>query len=113
MAKPELGTKRTCVSCSTRFYDLTKVPAICPKCGTEQPLDQPRVRRPVGNLPPEDRRPKKAAVVDPEDADAEAEPAEESEDSDEAAEDTDDLDDDTDVIGTDIEVEVDNDENER
>ena len=64
MAKPELGTKRVCVSCSTRFYDLTKVPAVCPKCGTEQPLDQPRLRRPVGNLPPEDRR-KKVAVVDP------------------------------------------------
>jgi uncharacterized protein (TIGR02300 family) len=45
MAKPELGTKRVCVSCGARFYDLTKTPAVCPKCSTEQPLEQPRARR--------------------------------------------------------------------
>lgn len=45
MAKPELGTKRTCVSCSTKFYDLTRAPAVCPRCGTEQPAEQPRLRR--------------------------------------------------------------------
>ncbi|MGI4746211.1 MAG: TIGR02300 family protein [Janthinobacterium lividum] len=114
MAKPELGTKRVCVSCSTRFYDLTKVPAVCPKCGTQQPLDQPRQRRAGGNLPPDDRRPKKPAP-DLEDADTEAEPAEAEDEAeaDDTAEDTDDLDDDADVIGTDIEVETDNDENER
>ena len=44
MAKPELGTKRVCVACGTRFYDLTKVRAVCPKCGTEQPIEQPRPR---------------------------------------------------------------------
>jgi len=37
-----LGTKRVCVACSARFYDLTKTPAVCPKCGTEQPIEQPR-----------------------------------------------------------------------
>ena len=111
MAKPELGNKRVCVSCNTRFYDLTKVPAVCPKCGAEQPLDQPRLRRPVGNLSAEDRRPKKVPVVDPEDTDTEVEPVEDEAEADEVAEDADDLDDDTDVIGTDIEV--DNDENER
>ena len=58
MAKPELGTKRVCVSCGTRFYDLTKVPAVCPKCGTEQPIEQPRPRRTGGNVV-EERRPKK------------------------------------------------------
>ncbi len=113
MAKPELGTKRVCVSCSTRFYDLTKVPAVCPKCGTEQPLDQPRLRRPTGNLPPDDRRAKKPAVVDPDEADAEVEIADDEAETDDVVEDTDDLDDDADVIGTDIEVETDNDENER
>ena len=30
IAKPELGTKRVCVACGARFYDLTKVPAACP-----------------------------------------------------------------------------------
>ncbi len=33
MVKAELGTKRTCPSCSARFYDLLKNPIICPKCG--------------------------------------------------------------------------------
>ena len=30
MAKPELGLKRQCVACGTRFYDLMRAPAICP-----------------------------------------------------------------------------------
>lgn len=33
MVKAELGTKRTCPSCATRFYDLLKNPIVCPKCG--------------------------------------------------------------------------------
>ena len=33
MTKPNLGKKRTCLSCETRFFDLNKNPAICPKCG--------------------------------------------------------------------------------
>ncbi len=40
--RPELGTKRVCVSCAARFYDLARVPARCPICATEQP--PPRVR---------------------------------------------------------------------
>jgi len=112
MAKPELGTKRVCVSCSTRFYDLTKVPAVCPKCGTEQPQDQPRVRRPVGNVPIEDRRPKKP-VPEADDADTDVDvEADDAEAEDDVIEDTDDLDDDSDAIGSDIEVDSDNDENE-
>lgn len=34
MAKPELGSKHHCQNCGTRFFDLNKSPAICPKCGT-------------------------------------------------------------------------------
>ncbi len=34
MVKLEWGTKRTCQSCSSRFYDLQKSPIICPKCGS-------------------------------------------------------------------------------
>lgn len=34
MAKPELGGKRQCQSCATKFYDLNKDPIVCPKCGT-------------------------------------------------------------------------------
>lgn len=33
MVKPELGTKRICPSCGTRYYDLHKDPITCPKCG--------------------------------------------------------------------------------
>lgn len=33
--KPERGTKRICPSCESRFYDLARIPAICPKCGAE------------------------------------------------------------------------------
>jgi uncharacterized protein (TIGR02300 family) len=34
VAKPELGAKRQCQSCATKFYDLNKDPIVCPKCGT-------------------------------------------------------------------------------
>ena len=34
MAKPELGTKRLCPSCGTKYYDLGRDPITCPKCGT-------------------------------------------------------------------------------
>jgi uncharacterized protein (TIGR02300 family) len=34
VTKPELGTKRLCASCGAKFYDLSKNPITCPKCGT-------------------------------------------------------------------------------
>jgi uncharacterized protein (TIGR02300 family) len=34
LAKPELGTKRQCQNCGTKFFDLNKDPIVCPKCGT-------------------------------------------------------------------------------
>ncbi len=34
MAKADLGTKRLCPNCGTRYYDLGKSPPVCPKCGT-------------------------------------------------------------------------------
>jgi uncharacterized protein (TIGR02300 family) len=37
VSKPELGHKLTCTGCGVRFYDLSRSPAICPKCGAEQP----------------------------------------------------------------------------
>ena len=110
MVKPELGTKRVCVACGARFYDLTKVPAVCPKCGTEQPIDHPRPRRAGGNVL-EEKRPKKPAPV-PEDADLEVEGVADVEEED-VLEDAGDLEDDADAIGPDIEVEQDSDETER
>lgn len=92
MAKPELGTKRVCVACGARFYDLTKQPAICPKCGTEQPAEQPRLRRPAGNpLPEEKHRPKPVAEDALEDADVDVEVADDDEAGEDVLEDTSDL----------------------
>jgi uncharacterized protein (TIGR02300 family) len=110
MAKPELGTKRVCVACGTRFYDLTKSPAVCPKCGTEQPIELPRPRRSGGNVV-EDKRPKKP-VPAPEEADVEVEGVEDVEEED-VIEDASDLEDDADAIGPEIEVEPDTGEDER
>lgn len=46
MAKPEWGQKRTCTSCGCRFYDLTRTPIVCPKCGANVEPDVPfKVRR--------------------------------------------------------------------
>ena len=35
MAKTEWGVKRTCLACSTRFYDMRKDPITCPSCDTK------------------------------------------------------------------------------
>ena len=107
MAKPELGTKRVCVACGAKFYDLTKTPAVCPKCTTEQPEEQPRPRRGGGNVA-EDKRPKKP-VPGADDTDVEVEAADDESEED-VLEDTSDLEDDADTIGADIEVETDSEE---
>ncbi len=111
MAKIELGQKRVCVACGARFYDLLRVPASCPKCGTEQPLDVPRPRRSGGNVA-EARGPKKPMPVvgaDDADVDVEADVVEDDAEED-VIEDASDLEDDADAIGPDIEVEPDTDE---
>ena len=33
--KAARGTKRTCLACETRFYDLARSPIICPSCEAE------------------------------------------------------------------------------
>jgi len=110
MAKPELGMKRVCVACATRFYDLAKSPAVCPKCGTEQPTEQPRARRTSGNVV-EEKRVKKVPAPGLEDADVEIETADEEAEED-VLEDASDLEDDADAISGDIEVEPETDEKE-
>lgn len=56
MANPELGAKQICPNCSTKFYDLTRRPAHCPKCGTDfDPEEALRNRRVRARAPlPED-----------------------------------------------------------
>jgi len=43
VSKPEYGRKITCTACAVRFYDLSRSPAVCPKCGKEQPRAEPRI----------------------------------------------------------------------
>ncbi len=75
MAKPEWGTKRICLNCGARFYDLNHDPITCPACSTVlDPVAQsrPRRARPAAKLAAV------AAVVDPEEV-AVVEPDEEVE----------------------------------
>src|SRR5690349_24811905 len=73
LVKADLGTKRVCPSCGSRFYDLQKRPIECPKCAfTFEPealLKQRRTRVPE---PP----PKVVEVPEPEAEDEEVEEAE-------------------------------------
>jgi uncharacterized protein (TIGR02300 family) len=67
MATASLGSKCTCVGCGARFYDLTRTPAVCPRCGAAQPV-VPVVRRrePVARAPARrfERAPVMAAAED-------------------------------------------------
>ncbi len=46
LANPELGAKQICPACQTKFYDLNRRPALCPKCGTAfDPEEAVRSRR--------------------------------------------------------------------
>jgi len=99
MAKPELGSKRICVSCGTKFYDLGRQPAQCPKCGTEQPAEQPRLRRAAA--PVDDKLKKRAATPEAETDDVELDDV----DTDAAGLEADELEDEDEAIEAEIEVE--------
>ena len=85
MAKPELGTKRLCASCSAKFYDLNKDPIHCPKCGAVYEVvmaTRPvwREAAPVAPRPPVPEEapapePQEVETVSLEEADAEAQGA--------------------------------------
>jgi uncharacterized protein (TIGR02300 family) len=46
VAKPEWGTKRICLNCGARFYDMNRDPITCPACSTTiDPVVQSRPRR--------------------------------------------------------------------
>jgi uncharacterized protein (TIGR02300 family) len=62
VAKPELGTKRLCPNCGTKYYDLDRNPILCPKCGTAFTLSATAQRM-------------KAAPVEEEEEDLETEEA--------------------------------------
>ncbi|APT58945.1 MAG: TIGR02300 family protein [Azospirillum brasilense] len=106
MVKPELGTKRVCVACGTKFYDLTRTPAVCPKCGTEQPAEQPRLRRPAA---PVDDKLRKRAVTPGTEAETDETDLEDA-DTDTGLEDAEDLEDADEDLGEEIGVESESDE---
>ncbi|GAA3670698.1 TIGR02300 family protein [Acetobacter fabarum] len=108
MSQPDLGTKRVCVSCGARFYDLNRAPAICPKCGTEQPALVPRLRRNSDSLSPV---PASAAPIKKADEDIDIDTDDDTDDDD-VMEDTADLDDDDDDISSDIDVNTDSEDHE-
>lgn len=99
MAKPELGLKRVCVACGAKFYDLGRTPPVCPKCGAEQPPEQPRTRR-AAPLPEE----KKKRVLPVADADAEEAVVEDAEEAEDVADDDADLEDDDDDVADEIPI---------
>lgn len=72
MANPELGAKQICPNCQSKFYDLGRRPAHCPKCGEdfdpEEALKSRRVRARSGPADYEDAEEKEAKPA-PEDSD--------------------------------------------
>jgi len=88
LANPELGAKQICPTCSSKFYDLGRRPAHCPKCGAdfdpEEALRSRRVR-PRGPLPEEEAEEVKPVEAEAEDDGFEAE-AEDAPELDEGAE---------------------------
>ena len=90
MANPELGAKQICPNCQTKFYDLGRRPAVCPKCGDAfDPEEAVRSRRVRARTAAPDYEADEEAKVKPgEDEDAEGfeEEAEETPEIDEAIE---------------------------
>ncbi len=71
MAKPDLGTKRLCGSCSAKFYDLDKNPIVCPKCDTVFVIPVVTSRSRPAEPAPVAKPAPAPVVVEPETADAE------------------------------------------
>ncbi len=68
VAKSELGTKRACLECSTRYFDLNRDPITCPKCGAIFEIATQHKTRPANAKPEkavaEDAPPKPRAVAE-------------------------------------------------
>lgn len=53
MSKPAKGTKRVCPSCGARFYDLNRIPVVCPACQAVYQVTPPTRRGERAPPPPE------------------------------------------------------------
>lgn len=70
---PDLGIKHECASCGTKFYDLGRADAICPKCGLNPITDE------VEEIPEEKPAAEEGAAAEAED-DGDVIPADDDED---------------------------------
>jgi len=126
VVKASWGIKRTCQSCSARFYDLNKSPIKCPKCGREHDReDFVKVRRgraaatalatAAAAAAASAAAAKAAALAKARKAEGAAVEGEELPDAeaDDALEDTDDLADEAEDIEVEVEVESDKGESDR
>src|ERR1700691_3468045 len=88
LVKADLGTKRACPSCAARFYDLTKRPIECPKCGfsfePEALYKQRRAGQPETAAAVRVARAEEAEEAEEEEAEDEEEDAETEEEEEEA-----------------------------
>ena len=85
MAK-DLGTKFTCYSCQSKFYDMKKPAPICPKCGAdqrEQPVAKVTERKRGAPASKLEAVEEEDALVKPAEADEDEEEEEEEADADE------------------------------
>jgi uncharacterized protein (TIGR02300 family) len=60
MPAKDLGSKHTCFKCGTKFYDMKKPVAVCPKCGADQ-RESPALKSP----PPSERKARAAKAPEP------------------------------------------------
>lgn len=70
MIDAELGKKLACPSCAVKFYDLGKVPAVCPKCGTvftAEPILPSKEDRPPATETEAEKDPKEVTEAKDED----------------------------------------------
>jgi uncharacterized protein (TIGR02300 family) len=122
VAKPEWGSKRVCLSCGARFYDMKRSPIVCPACDTvfdPAANSKPRRSRTAAKAPAAAAAAAATTVVvlEPDEAETDDEiavaddEAEEESEAESAIEDVSELGDDdmSDVIDT----ELDEDEGER
>jgi uncharacterized protein (TIGR02300 family) len=96
VAKIELGTKRQCQECGSRFYDLGRDPIVCPKCGAIFQLAALKAR--PGTARKEDDEDSELEAAEPA---AELVPLEEADAPDDAAVAADDAEIDEDIAGDD------------
>ena len=100
MAKPNWGLKRTCASCSAKFYDLGKDHIECPKCGAEfdpeavlktKRAKTTAVARPVAAAPEPEAEEAEVETADEEAAEGDEKEDEVIEDTSELGEDNEDV----------------------